>query len=228
MDRNIALLSRHNSYIGREYADSLMNKGIDFVFVQFGDYGVIDKAEEFRSNGKWFPPLIEQDKNGCKVIRYKELDSKCVDELVSEYGITLAIQGDVGSIISKDIIDLFTDGIVNFHPGDLPEYRGCSAPEWQILEQKNVICTCHYLDEGIDTGDIICKQQLNINLENYESMRASIYPVISKFMVSVVAEYLNGEQLRGSKQHGGQYRNYIGDDRIKLIKKQLSARNKIV
>ena len=227
MDRNIALLSRHNSYIGREFAGSLINKGINFVFVQFGDYGVIDKEEESRTGGKWLPPLIEHDKKGCKVVRYKKLDSRCIDELVSEYGITFAIQGDVGSIISKDVIDLFSDGIVNFHPGDLPDYRGCSAPEWQILEKKSVICTCHYLDEGIDTGDIICKQQLNINLESYEGMRSSVYPVISKFMVSVVVDYLKIGRLSGSKQYGGQYRKYIGDEKIEFIKKQLCVRNKV-
>ena len=60
----------------------------------------------------------------------------------------LGIQGGT-SIINKEVFDKYKLGILNFHPGLLPQYRGCSAPEWQIYENKNVLASCHIIDEGI-------------------------------------------------------------------------------
>ena len=54
----------------------------------------------------------------------------------------------------------FNIGIINFHP-ETSFYRGCSAPEWQLLEENEIICTAHFIDEGIDTGEIIEKFLLN-------------------------------------------------------------------
>jgi len=47
-------------------------------------------------------------------------------------------------------------GIINFHPAPLPEYKGTAGYNLAILEQlEEWAITAHYIDENIDTGDII-------------------------------------------------------------------------
>jgi len=50
---------------------------------------------------------------------------------------------------------------VNVHPGDLPFYRGTFAIPWTILNgKKYVTVTLHYINAGIDSGDISGKTRL--------------------------------------------------------------------
>lgn len=59
-------------------------------------------------------------------------------------------------ILKSPIIDIPRYGCINFHPAPLPDYRGRAGCSFAILEKLGEWgCTAHYVDEGIDTGDII-------------------------------------------------------------------------
>jgi len=66
-------------------------------------------------------------------------------------------------IFTKDIIDSVKYGIINFHYGHLPNYRGRFIVSHAIFNEEEEICaTVHYVDEGIDTGDIIYEKWIPI------------------------------------------------------------------
>lgn len=46
-------------------------------------------------------------------------------------------------------------GVINAHPGRLPDYRGCSAVEWATHLGDKVTVTAHIMSSAIDTGDVI-------------------------------------------------------------------------
>lgn len=222
--KKIALLSRHNAYVGREFAQALLSANIRFDFIQFGNFKAINEEEDIRCGKLWDVPTIkETDK--CKLVRFESIKTLQFKNYIIENKITLAIQGGVEEIINKEIIDIFSDGILNFHPGDLPDYRGCSAPEWQIYNSKRVVCTCHFIDTGIDTGNIIEKKILDISEDSYEMMRASIYPEISKFVVKLAKDYLNDLKLKSVAQTKGTYWPYIGEEKISKIKLQMTKKS---
>ena len=129
--------------------------------------------------------------------------------------------------MKTEIIQSFSLGILNFHPGDLPGYRGCSAPEWQIYEGNEVICTCHLIDEGIDTGGVISKKSLNVDLQSYNSFRASIYPEIAIFVAEVLTKIKKDQSIIRNavkqSEDAAKYRQYIGQEKIILIDKRLKA-----
>ncbi len=61
-----------------------------------------------------------------------------------------------GQILKKDIIKIPRFGCINMHPSLLPEYRGADPVFWVIRNcEKKTGVTIHYIDEGMDTGDII-------------------------------------------------------------------------
>ena len=67
-------------------------------------------------------------------------------------------------IISEDIINYCDGRAFNLHPSILPDYKGCSSITWAILNnEKFTGYTYHYMDSGIDTGDIIVQKKIKIN-----------------------------------------------------------------
>ena len=59
-------------------------------------------------------------------------------------------------ILKSPIIDAPRYGCINFHPAPLPDYKGRGGCSFAILHQLTKWgCTAHYIDSGIDTGNII-------------------------------------------------------------------------
>ena len=66
-------------------------------------------------------------------------------------------------ILPKSILELPKLGCVNIHPSLLPKYRGPIPTAWAIEKgETNFGITIHYMDEGIDTGDILVQKKYSI------------------------------------------------------------------
>ena len=65
-------------------------------------------------------------------------------------------------ILPKAIIDLPRIGTLNLHPAYLPYNRGWHTPTWAIVEGTPYGATLHWIDEGIDTGDIALQKQIPV------------------------------------------------------------------
>jgi len=71
-----------------------------------------------------------------------------------------------GQILPKSILDIPKFGCVNVHVSLLPKYRGAAPINWVIIngEEKTGVTTM-YMDEGLDTGDMILTSEFNLNDE---------------------------------------------------------------
>ena len=59
-------------------------------------------------------------------------------------------------LFRRSTIAMAQGGIINVHPGPLPEYRGLYAPFWQMTRGNPTLrCTVHLVDPGIDTGPLL-------------------------------------------------------------------------
>lgn len=67
------------------------------------------------------------------------------------------------TILKPEIITIPPYGCINFHPGYLPYNRGLNPNVWPIVEDTPAGVTLHYIDSGIDTGDIISRRIVEIN-----------------------------------------------------------------
>lgn len=65
-------------------------------------------------------------------------------------------------IIPKEVLRIPKYGVINLHPAYLPHNRGWHTPSWAIWEGTPYGATLHFMDEGIDTGDIIYQKQIKI------------------------------------------------------------------
>ena len=91
------------------------------------------------------------DHNSNEAIKY-------IKNLPVDYGIIASAR-----ILSKNIISLFDKGIINIHPGILPEIRGLETLKWSILLNQPIGNTVHLLGNKIDGGRLINKEVLKLN-----------------------------------------------------------------
>jgi len=75
----------------------------------------------------------------------------------------LIVIATFSQILKPHIINAPPLGCINIHPSLLPKYRG-PTPEYWILQNKETVTgvTIHFIDEGIDTGDIILQKEILI------------------------------------------------------------------
>jgi len=69
-------------------------------------------------------------------------------------------------ILNKNVIDCFSSGIINFHPGVLPENRGLDNLKWAIYNNLPQGVTTHFIDENIDVGYEIYKELLEVDVSD--------------------------------------------------------------
>lgn len=112
------------------------------------------------------PPVKQTAlKHGLKVLQYDKIRVEGVEDLKALKP-DLLITCAFGQILSKEIIDIAPLGVINIHASLLPKYRGASPIHYAILNgEKKTGITIMKTDEGIDTGDIIYSEALDI-LEN--------------------------------------------------------------
>ena len=67
-----------------------------------------------------------------------------------------------GYILQPEFLDIPRRGCINVHPALLPYNRGAYSNVWSIIEGMPAGVTIHYIDRGIDTGDIIAQREVPV------------------------------------------------------------------
>jgi len=94
------------------------------------------------------------------------------------FGPELIVSVRFGSILRMPAIRLPRHGVINLHSGLLPEYRGIMATFWAMVRQEaRYGFTVHQIvDEGIDTGPIVSRKSLPLDLGlDYSTLLANLY-----------------------------------------------------
>ena len=66
-------------------------------------------------------------------------------------------------IVPEEVLAVPRNGVLNLHPAFLPCNRGWHTPSWAILEQTPIGATMHFMDSGVDTGDIVHQIELTVS-----------------------------------------------------------------
>lgn len=92
--------------------------------------------------------------------------------LFAKYNADLFVSMSYDQILKKDIINLPDKGFINCHAGNLPFYRGRNTLNWALINGEDYFgVSVHYIDEGIDTGDLILQTIEEItDKDNYATL----------------------------------------------------------
>lgn len=108
------------------------------------------------------------DKIGAKYFKTKCLFIDDLLGITKTHAIRIAISVNWKYKISKDFLDLFPYGILNFHLGNLPDYKGNATVNWSIINgEKSIYANVHKMAPELDSGDVISRKLINIENEKY-------------------------------------------------------------
>jgi methionyl-tRNA formyltransferase len=74
-------------------------------------------------------------------------------------------------ILKPDVLDRFPRRVINLHISCLPWNRGCHPNVWSFIEDSQKGVTIHYIDPGVDTGDILAQEE--VQFSSTETLRTS-------------------------------------------------------
>ena len=93
-------------------------------------------------------------------------------EGVKGYDCDLFVSMSFNQIFKKEIMKIPKLNTINCHAGKLPFYRGRNVLNWVLInDEREFGITVHYIDDGIDTGDILLQRTYPItDKDNYSSL----------------------------------------------------------
>lgn len=105
------------------------------------------------------------------------INSSAFLETVKRYQADLFVSMSFNQIFRTGIRNLPEQKTINCHAGKLPFYRGRNILNWALInDEKEFGITVHYMDEGIDTGDIILQETYPItDLDDYGTLLERAY-----------------------------------------------------
>lgn len=103
-----------------------------------------------------------------------------------------------GKILPKEILDIPKMGCINVHGSLLPKYRGAAPIQWAVLNgDKTTGITTMYMDVGMDTGDMILKQEVEIGEnETTGELWDKLSKIGGKLLVETLKRIENGTAPR--------------------------------
>jgi methionyl-tRNA formyltransferase len=105
---------------------------------------------------------------GAGFFMMKSLNNGDLIEIVKVNKIRAAISVNWKYTIPKSFLDLFECGILNFHLGNLPDYKGNATVNWTIINGENKIYgNIHKMDPELDAGDVISRKAIPITEKTY-------------------------------------------------------------
>lgn len=145
------------------------------------------------------PTLMEKGKrHGIDVIRHPNINSDEFYSLMERYRSDLFVSMSFNQIFRRRLLDMPPLGAINCHAGKLPFYRGRNVLNWALInDEPEFGITVHYIDEGIDTGDIILQETHPISdSDTYATLLDRAYEGCASLLYKAVCEVMDGTAQR--------------------------------
>jgi len=138
---------------------------------------------------------------------YLKKDWESLRKKFSELKPDLLVVASFPFLMPEDILNLPKFGAINVHAGELPKYRGYHPINWAIIKDESCLgVTVHYIDEGMDSGNIIAQDTVNLtNRDDVNSMRRKLTDLGAKLVVRAVNKIDKSKgNFRGIEQRDNQ------------------------
>ncbi len=200
----IKKIKRHLKIVGWRFAWLLLWQQL----VQALTFGLIASIGENRL--KLRPTWRIAKQHHIPVFQCKNINSPDAIAFIESLQPDLLVSAYFSQILKKEVISIPALGTLNVHPGWLPAYKGAMAYFWVLKNgEEKAGVTLHWIDEGIDTGEIIAR-------ENIEIITGMTQQMVLMKTAEVGASLLNeagyklqrGEQLEAISAGKGEQDNY--------------------
>ena len=136
--------------------DGRLDAEVRIVISDVEDAGILSLARDFQIPGLYVRPGRFRAKLEPEV-------EKDVVRLLREASVELVIFAGFMRIAKQSLLEAFPRKIINIHPSLLPKFPGLEAWKQALAAgEKLTGCTVHYVEAGVDTGEILGQRTVPI------------------------------------------------------------------
>ena len=183
--------------------------------------GVVTQEDKPKGRSdKLMPPPVKECalRHGYPVFQPHRIKTPDAVEELKRFDADIFVVSAYGQILSKEILDMPRYGCINTHASLLPKYRGAAPIQWAIVngDDKTGV-TIMQMDEGVDTGDILCVREVNItSKETGESLFDKLADVGASLIVEALDRLEKGDitpkrQNENDASHVGMLTKKMGE-----------------
>lgn len=165
---------------------------------------VVTQPDRPKGRGKKLssPPVklvaLEHD---IEVFQPERIKDREAIEKIKQVKPDLIIVVAFGQILPKEILELPRYGCINVHASLLPKYRGAAPINFAIINgEKKTGVTTMYMEEGLDTGDMLLKNEVEITPEDTASTLHDKLAIAGKKTLSDTLKAIINTELVPEKQ----------------------------
>lgn len=161
-----------------------LNAEARIVIADVVDAGILEVAREFDVPCVYLPPGKFRTR----------LDAGTEVQLVQtlrEAGVNLVVLAGFMRVLKEPMLKAFPRRIINLHPSLLPKFPGIEAWSQALAAGERMTgCTVHYVDSGIDSGQIIAQRKVAIlPNDTSETLHARIQIAERELYPEVIAQF---------------------------------------
>jgi phosphoribosylglycinamide formyltransferase-1 len=148
------------------------------------DAGILDIAREFGVPNLYLPP-------GNFRTRLEPAVEVELVRLLRQAGVELVVLAGFMRVLKEPMLAAFPRRIINIHPSLLPKFPGIEAWKQALVAGEKVTgCSVHYVDAGIDSGEIIGQRKVPVLADDTpESLHARIQLAERELYPEVIQEF---------------------------------------
>lgn len=148
------------------------------------DAGILDIAREFGVPNAYLPP-------GSFRTRLEPAAEAQLVQLLQQAGVELVVLAGFMRVLKEPMLTAFPRRIINIHPSLLPKFPGIEAWKQAFAAGEKIAgCTVHYVDAGIDSGEIIAQRKVPVLPgDTPESLHARIQVAERALYPEVIAQF---------------------------------------
>ncbi len=141
--------------VAREIEKGNINAQIKIVISDKENAPVLKKSEKMGIESVFINP---------KLFNSREAHEREILDILFKNETDLVVAAGYMRLLTPVFIEPFKNRIINIHPSLLPAFPGKDAQSQAIAKGVKITgCTCHFIDEGIDTGPIIMQTAIKVH-----------------------------------------------------------------
>lgn len=153
-----------------------------------------------------YPPVKQLAlENNIEVFQPTSLKDDEVENQIKNLNPNVIIVVAYGKILPQQILEIPPKGCINIHASLLPKYRGAGPIQWSILNGEKVTgITSMYMEQGLDTGDMILKQETEIGENETASELHDRLSILGADVLIKTLELVKKDEVLAKKQDDNQ------------------------
>jgi len=160
----------------------------------FGYYKILDAVSRFVLLGRFYSLKRLAEFHRIPLYQPQDVNAPAFLDTLRRLSPDLIISVSPPQVFRESLIELPTFGCINVHSSLLPKYRGILPTFWVLAngEQETGV-TVHYISKGIDEGDIILQEKVEITPEEtLHSLMKKCKEVGANLLLEVLKQFEEG------------------------------------